>query len=381
VKLLRRFAVPIALALAMLPAALLVPPSPRAALAQGVPVTKVFIIAGQSNGMGYGNRGYLYPTPSWMGGISTPSSDTGTFYDHPTPTNFPCLWWNYNGNTPYDGWGRFEGERQNSAGVYAEEGSFGPELAFLWKYHLAHPADKIAVYKYAVGGTSMLEWSPPNGSMWTGFSTWLDKAKARLDAAAANGAPYEWAGMLWMHGESGASTVYPYLYPTAGQEYSDQCRAFFAAVRNRTSQALPIVLGRIGNHMLADAVIGTTNSGMNTPENRRGATNYRRAQQQIVGSDAGNAWIDTDNLPVLQSGDPAYWYHHTTAGYLAMGERFWAGYVNLTGTSAPPPPPPALTTIVKFSGVEQPDKTAAVKLNGAAVGNPGDTIEIDVTPR
>ena len=42
------------------------------------------------------------------------------------------------------------------------------------------------------------------------------------------------------------------------------------------------------------------------------------------------AWVDSDGLPVLHEGDPSLWYHHTSAGELALGERFakvWAALV------------------------------------------------------
>ena len=40
--------------------------------------------------------------------------------------------------------------------------------------------------------------------------------------------------------------------------------------------------------------------------------------------------------PVLQDGDPAYWYHHTGAGYLAMGERFYLSFKSLVQPGSVP---------------------------------------------
>jgi len=306
-------------------------------------VVKVFLIAGQSNAGGTGVRIQLAPVPSWAQtpangwtGAPTASSDApGVQYPRPTLANFPML---YNSNNTglmsgvVDAWGRYEGERPTGSG-YAEESSYGPEVAFLWKYREAHPGQRLAAVKCVLGGSGIGEWMPPpaTSSLWPILVAMIDQAKARLEAA---GDTVEWAGLLWMQGENGASGTWAYLHPTAGQQYSDQLRTFLAAVRARTSPGMPVLIGRIGNHMLADNIIGTASSGENTPENRRGATNHRRAQQALVAAEPGNALVDTDGLPVQQTGDPQWWYHHTGAGYLAMGERFYAAFAG-----APPPSP------------------------------------------
>jgi len=346
---------------------------------------KVLLFMGQSNSQGYGNRLQLNPVPSWAQttangwtGAPTVSSDSGFQYQHPTAANAPSL---YNENSTgltagvYDSWGTYDGQSPKySTGAIGEIGSYGPELSFLAKYRAANPTEQIAVLKVVLGGSSIVEWLPTTANMWVILKAHLDQAKARFAAASITPT---WAGLVWMHGESGAASVWPYLNPTAGQEYKDQLRTLLAAIRAQTSASLPVAIGRIGNHMLLPNIIGTVNNGIDTPENRIAATNNRRAQQVLVANDAGNVWFDTDNLPVLQSGDSAYWYHHTGAGYLAMGERAYYAFSGAT----PPPPPAPLVTVVKFDGVEQPTKTATVTLNGEPVGGEDDVIHIDVVDR
>lgn len=352
----------------------------------GIPAqaaVKVFIFAGQSNMGGYGDRLQLSPVPTWAQttsagweGHPTQSSDTLIQYPHPTIANLPML---YNGNNTglmsgvIDLWGRFEGERQTAPGVYTEESYYGPELSFLAKYHAAHPTEQIAAIKVSVGGSSIDEWLPST-NYFNILSATISQAAARI---AALGQTVEWAGFFWHQGESGAASVWPYLYPTPGSEYSDKLRTLLTAVRAITSYQMPAVIFRIGNHMLADNIIlpQVIPNTISTADNLRGATNYRRAQQALVASDPGNVLVDTDNLPVKQAGDPAYWYHHTSAGYLAMGERAFTAFA---GAMPPPPPPPPLQTIVKINGVIDSTKSATVKLNGVTVGGVGDVLEVSI---
>ena len=67
----------------------------------------------------------------------------------------------------------------------------------------------------------------------------------------------------------------------------------------------------------------------------------------------------------------SWWYHHTGAGYLEMGERCYAKWQQLVGEVPPPPPPPL---VIKINGVPV---QGTVKLNGQVIGGPGDVIEVE----
>ncbi len=356
-------------------------------------MVKIFLFAGQSNAQGYGNRGQLNPVPSWAQtagngwtGAPTVSSDSGFQYQHPTLANSPSLYVESNSGSlssmPGDGWGSYDGQNPPTGFHPGEQGSYGPELSFLAKYRAAHPTEQIAAIKCVLGGTNILDWLPPNsqsvggsaaaGTMWPVLAAMISQAAARLTAA---GLPFEWAGFVWLQGENGTK-VYDYLYPTAGQTYADKLRYFLAAVRGITSPLMPCIIGRVGNQMLASAVIGTQSSGIDTPANRIAACNFTRDQQVVVAADPGNGWWSEDDLPTLQTGtNPALWYHHTSAGYLAAGERAYAAFA---GAIPPPPPPPPLQVVVKFDAVTDTSKTATVTLNGSPVGGPGDVLIVDV---
>lgn len=371
--------------------------------------TKVFIFAGQSNAGGHGQYLQLNPVPSWAqntangwDGSPLASFESGIQYNRPTLTTLP---YGYNANnwggSNVDAWGTHFGQRPLAGGGQQGEEFFGPELSFAYRYRADHPTEDVVFLKQTVGGSALEEWLP--GTAYYGLLTQqIAQAKARLTAA---GKTYEFAGFVWIQGENGAASVWPYLNPTPGQEYSDKARTLFAGVRGVTASTLPIVVARIGNHLLLDNIIGTTSSGTDTPANRRGATNYRRAQQVLLGQDPGNTWVSSDDLPVLQTGNSAYWYHHTGRGHLAYGERVYAAWsalvapapadagVDAAADLAPdiapdlaadltpdltPDGPPPLVTVIRLDGTVQP-WTAVVRLNGSLVGGAGDTLTIDLT--
>lgn len=357
--------------------------APQAAQAQTV---KIKLAAGQSNEMGYANRLQLAPVPGWgqtvangWEGHPTQSTDSGVEYAHPTAANFPCKYVEYYGQPLADAWGTYLGQTPLASGTQ-ERGAYGLELAWAWNYKADHPDDQLALIKVAIGGTSIENWLPAStglvpadGSMWTIFAQEIDRATARLTAA---GLDYEFVGMTWMQGENGCSTVYPYL--NTPNVFKDKTRAFFAAVRAKVGNAeMPIALGRIGDQMLTDAVIGTTSNGIDTPENRRAATNWRRGLQVEMGGDDHCAWWDEDHLPILQSGtNAAFWYHHTSAGVLSQGERAYVAWQLASGETPQPPPPPLVLTI-KRNNVFETIASGRVILNGQVVGGDGDTLEVE----
>lgn len=308
---------------------LFVHPMVRCAHAQ-TPATRVFVFAGQSNAQGYANRIQLNPVPGWAQteangwtGAPTVSYDTSVQYQHPTLENLPCL---YNENNTglmsgvVDAWGAYEGDNPQSGGGTSEVGSYGPELSFLAKYHADNPTIPIAAIKCVLGGSSIDQWVS-GGSMDSIFAAHLSQAATRLTNA---GISYVWEALIWMQGESGASTIWPYL--NTPNVYSGALRDFITLTRSRTSSSLKVVIGRISNSMLADNIINPLVSTPYTADDYRAATNHRRDQQVLVAGDSGNTWWDNDNLPVLQSGDSSVWYHFQSQGYLAMGERAYDAY-------------------------------------------------------
>lgn len=355
-------------------------------------VVKVFIIAGQSNADGRGKTIQLSPVPiwaqntanGWTGAPQVSSDPPYMAYPRPSLTNAAMLWNRNNTGLVsgiYNEWLPYLlSQRYN--GAITDMGEYGPELSFLMNYQRTHPEYRVAAIKCVLGGSSITDWLPDPSrpqNMYAILSTMIAQAKTRLGLSALQ---YEFAGLLWMQGESGAATVYPYLNPTQEPQYSTQLRYFLQLVRNQTRQDMPVVIGRIGNQMLSDAVVNSfviPNSAVTTRDAVLGAIYYRRALQVEVGKDPNNTWVDTDNLPVLQdNANPAYWYHYVGPGYLAMGERFFRAYSMLIGETPKDPPPPPVVE-VNFGNLLQPMKTAVITINGVILDmKPGDIIRINI---
>jgi hypothetical protein len=309
---------------------------------------QVFIFAGQSNAGGQGIPTQLDPVPAWAKnaasgwtGAPTASSDSGIRYEHPTLANAPMLYNATVGGTIVDMWCQYEGSvpavawpSQQPTGSCVEQSFYGPELSFLARYRQDHPGVRLAAIKVGLGGTGLNEWMP-GGSPYAALKTMISEAALRLKLA---GLAYQWAGLIWMQGENGASGTYALVDPDPKRSYSYQLRQFLALVRGMTDAKMPVIIGRISNSMEAANIIDPLAAGGQcrpfstkyTPyEACVAATELRRSQQVLVGGDAGNVWWDNDNLPVNRTGPPEHWYHFTGAGYLAMGERAYAAFSHL----------------------------------------------------
>jgi hypothetical protein len=308
---------------------------------------QVFIFAGQSNAGGHGLNIQLDPVPPWAQkdsagwtGAPTASSDSGIRYERPSLKNAAMLYNSTNGGKVVNMWCDYEGSTPAVAwpsgeptGKCKDQNYFGPELSFLARYRADHPGAPIAAIKVGLGGTGINEWLP-GGNAYPFLKTMISEAAQRLTAA---GLTYKWAGFIWMQGENGASTTYALVNPDPKAAYSYKLRQFLAMVREWTDAAMPVAIGRISNTMEAPNIIDPlVAAGDCKPYTTKyspaqaciTATENRRSQQVLVGSDPGNVWWDNDNLPVDRTGPPEHWYHFTGAGYLAMGERAYAAFTH-----------------------------------------------------
>lgn len=277
---------------------------------------RVFIFAGQSNSQGYASRASL-PFASTTSGVS---------YARPTLANFPMLYQSCNDGTPTDLWGPFQGATTQSSPVYGEESTFGPELACLRKIQDAFPDWELAAIKYASGGTAITQWIPGGGAVWNGYEQMIEEATARLDADPGPG-NWEWSGLFWAQGETGALDVYKQIIePAMGDAYMTDTRTSFAAVRALTRADLPIVIARLFDFFSsAETAALQPEFGTYTAEQYAAAANRRREQQEDVASDANNTIADMDNL-VQRALDANDYPHVSDASYLSMGEQFWEAW-------------------------------------------------------
>jgi len=177
----------------------------------GKPV-KVFILAGQSNAVGYND----------IGELNTKSDNL----DELTGKHSPILFWPGTNALP-----EFSGKwitlRPGVSEIAVEEvykgGCFGPEVGFVLTMHKAMTGEPFAVIKYAVGATGIARskdyhdyipgfekfddkgnnWSPtlkcePAGLLYQNL---IKNIKTALDSLKSRAISYEISGFLWMQGE------------------------------------------------------------------------------------------------------------------------------------------------------------------------------------
>jgi hypothetical protein len=192
---------------------------------------------------------------------------------------------------------------------------FGPELPFARRLRELEPGVRVALVKYAKGGTALLEggsgygnWEP-DSELGDGINQY-DHALATLrnalaerdidgDGSADTLVP---AGILWMQGEADA-----YEDPVAARAYRDNLKRMMDLLRAalRTDD-LPVVLGRIvdsgrdGDGLLMDY----------SPVVQRAQAEYAAADRcaALVDVSDGIGWSDD--------------WHYDTASYLRLGRAF-----------------------------------------------------------
>jgi hypothetical protein len=305
--------VPVALASA-LAASLLAAP------ARAERPVEVYLLAGQSNLVGYGDGTALPPALR---------SQPDVWFDH------------YNAIARTDAtWAPSTTKDWVPLGPMGPDSLYGPEITFGRAMADARPNERIAIVKVGLGGTNIFQhWGrglPPDPTyLWksqlyhTTFgaldSATYSKAKGnaleypdeptRLDHALARlkdaGLEMVVAGLVWMQGENEANWSPAY-------DYDHTLPAFLAAVRQDLgAPALPIALGRISSNLYAK------NGGPISSAAQIDAV--RAAQEAVVAADPHARIIDTDDLPP-KPGDA---WHFSSAGYQTMGSRFAAAMLTM----------------------------------------------------
>jgi hypothetical protein len=327
-------------------------------------VVHVWLFAGQSNMEGYGVTVQLAPVPKWAqnptdGWEGHPlwSSDDHTIF--PTPASLGL-------NIPYsNGYDPLSLIRQFGAGS-----GFGPEISLTELIQQANPTWNMAVVKVGIGGTSLSgDWNPNLSN--NSYTTFIQHVQAMDAYLRGLGHTPVYEGLIWWQGEASLKT-WDYLNPIPaygapldpvnGQRYEDYLYRFILAVRRdvgtisqNTQTNLPIVIYRISNSMMAPNIIDPLvipNNPLNSFLVLVGTVIERRNEQVFVADTIPNCiWADTDNLPVLQQGNPAWWYHFTGDGYLAAGQRGFAALSILKGWQGINPAPSSVSAQAEYSSV------------------------------
>lgn len=206
---------------------------------------------------------------------------------------------------------------------------FGPELSFGQTLVAAAPGSRIAIIKYALGGSGLAEgvgfgnWHP-DFSEGAGLNQYDHALKTLRNALAdtdidGDGAPDHLvpSGIVWMQGEADA-----YDSQAAADEYRANIERLMGLLRAALRvDDLPLVIGKI-----TDSGMSEDGSVMDYIET------VQRAQQDFVSSDDCAAYVTvTDELSYLDDG-----WHYDTQGFVRLGAAFADAMIALERRCAVP---------------------------------------------
>jgi hypothetical protein len=256
------------------------------------PTLEVYLVAGQSNAVGWDSDG------AWLS---------------PDPADAQIPFFYRIGNGAANG---IPAGTSTSAGtsislkpqVAAFRAGVGPLTNFgiemgIGRTLFAAGRRNIALVKVAFGGTTLYaDWNPqnPNGLVPV-LQDNLSLASQQWNQA---GSRTRLAGVFWMQGETDARDA------TQAAAYRDNLRSFISTVRAWSGNPqLPVVIGKV-------VVSG-----------RPYADTVRAAQERVRTEDACTALVSADDLP-LQVGDPM---HFSAQGTYVLGQRMGEAFRAIGG--------------------------------------------------
>ncbi len=273
---------------------------------------RVFILAGQSNAVGYNN------TKEYKGGLTEFPETLGhqpgiLFYGPQQSSQQDSYDWN---------------DLRVAKSEKGHTGSFGPEIGFAHELAGTMPGQKIAIIKYAVGGTGIARsrdysdyipslgdfkdggrnWHPPADGRPAGqlYQTLLAHVRNALTALDRDGKRWKLAGFLWMQGEHEAG-----ISRKMAQDYERLLEAMIKALRaDLKAPSLPFGIGQINSHNWAFGEIA------------------RKGQLRVCQRDKDAILVKTVDLPRTGSGGAA---HFNADGMLQLGRRFASAWLASSG--------------------------------------------------
>jgi len=269
---------------------------------------KVFILAGQSNAVGYNN-------------LKEYSGDTEKLQNELRKLHNVTFWPGSNAKSEL---GNKWVKLQIGASDIAEKGPFlnncfGPEIGFGISLSKAFPREKIAIIKYAVGATSIARsadyndyiprlkgfddkgsnWHPPGDGNGTGllYENLMENIHAALASLKQEGRNYEISGFIWMQGENEAG-----LSKKMANDYGKLLTLFMEGVRNDLGvKELPFIIGEVNSYNWGFGDI------------------VRKRQAEVCQKDPNSLLIKSTDLSRNGVGGPG---HFDADGMLTLGNRF-----------------------------------------------------------
>jgi hypothetical protein len=270
---------------------------PAAPRAGGGPL-RVFIVAGQSNALGFNH------VREYAGGKRE--------FPEALRHQPDVLFWDVS---------RREGDRGDVWTKLGVDGSgaFGPELGFAHELNHRFPAARIAIIKYAAGGTGIARsadyadyipqlkgfddhgrnWHPEADGREAGalYRRLITTVRDALGALDQRGETWELAGLLWMQGEHEAG-----ISPTMAEDYDTLLTGLMRAIRSDLEAPnLPVLIGEVNSHSWAFGDV------------------VRREQAEVCRRDGHAVLVTTMDLSRAGSGGAA---HFDADGMVELGIRF-----------------------------------------------------------
>ncbi len=272
---------------------------------------KVFILAGQSNAVGFNHIKELHNSKTFL------SENSANF-------SKVMFWPGSNARPGFENaWTKLQpGVSGISIGEPYKDGCFGPEIGFALTLQKLLPGDKIGIIKYAEGATGIARsrdysdyipalkdfddkgrnWHPPvegkeGGLLYNNLTENILKALKSLNNL---GLKYEISGFLWMQGEHEAG-----ISKKMAEDYGKLLSLFRESVRHDLNiKELPFMVGEINSHTWAFAEIA------------------RKQQTQACENDPRSLLIKTSDLSRGSIGGAA---HFDAEGMMTLGNRFAQG--------------------------------------------------------
>lgn len=250
---------------------------------------QLYILAGQSNAVGYGTNAAQLPVE-----LAQPQPDVQFLFEEGYYD--PGLRISSNGQlVPL--------APQTATDIQVFGGplsGFGEELT-LGRALKDNLGGNVCVAKFAISGTSLSVCWVPGAPLplYPSLMANIAAAKAQLEG---QGKLVQFAGFFWMQGEWDAQ------FHDLAQLYETNLASFIASVRaDLHTPALPFVIGRIHTQL----------SLVTSPIPYPFVQEVRAAQVAVANAVPGVRWVDIDDLPLN-----ADHVHLTSAAQQTLGERF-----------------------------------------------------------
>ena len=261
-------------------------------------VIEVYILAGQSNAVGYNNINTFIPQP----------------FPNALRIQENILFWP--GSNAVDSLQNAWTSLKVGASKVGKN-AFGPEISFGNHFATVKPGNEIAIIKYAVGGTGIASskdykdyipgfenfndkdnnWKAPEINKPAGslYQNLLANIKEALSSLEKQEIEFRLAGIIWMQGEHEAG-----LSHQMAVDYDTLLSNFISSLRNDIGASeVPVVIGQISDKWIYGDIV-------------------KFAQQKVCLTHSNTALVLTHDLPRILNDNS----HYTANGMILLGSRF-----------------------------------------------------------